>query len=427
VLTGRKYRLSLTPEQTRLVEEFGGICRAVWNTGLEQRREYRRRGAWMDFTPQAAELAEAKNEHEWLRSAPSHVLQQTLMDLDRACREHGTFKVRWRSARRREPFFRFPSGERIRVERVSRKWGRCVLPKLGWVRFRWSRDLDGAVRSATVRRDGVHWYISFLVQDGVATPEKHRSSSAVGVDRGVRAAVVVSDGTVRNRAFITPGERNRYRRLQRKLARQAGNSTNRKKTVAQMRCVKRRERNRRADFCAWTGNRLATRHGTVLLEDSRTQAMVRSARGTVDNPDSQVRQKAGLNRSILDKGWFMLELALRNVARYTGCRITKVPAPYTSQRCSTCRCVDPESRESQAVYRCTTCGYHGNADVNAAKNVLADGLSASACGDLQPLGGSVEQEPAGGREALPPTLSEGGSPVSAVSGRQDAPINVGPG
>lgn len=75
MLSGRKYRLKLTAGQEAMCEEFGNVCRSVWNTALEQRREYRRRGAWMNYVPQAAELADAKREHDWLKSAPSHILQ----------------------------------------------------------------------------------------------------------------------------------------------------------------------------------------------------------------------------------------------------------------------------------------------------------------------------------------------------------------
>ncbi|MEV5836694.1 transposase [Nocardia sp. NPDC052112] len=109
-------------------------------------------------------------------------------------------------------------------------------------------------------------------------------------------------------------------------------------------------------------------------------------------PGKQVAQKTGLNRAILGKGWREFELAVKNVARQTGCRIVEVPAAYTSQRCSACRTVDPESRESQAVYRCTTCGHTENADVNAAKNILAAGLAVTACGDFA-VGRPVKQEP----------------------------------
>ncbi|MEO6088788.1 MAG: transposase, partial [Umezawaea sp.] len=394
MLAGRKYRVTFTPEQVELAQTIGDICRSVWNTALEQRREYRRRGAWMNYPEQACQLAAAKTEHEWLKAAPSHTLQQTLMDLDRACREHGTFKIQWRSARQWQPSFRFPSGKQIVVERLGRKWGRAKLPKLGWVRFRWSRALGCTVRSATVRRDGEKWFMSFLVEDGHTTPERHVSTTAVGVDRGVVIAVACSDGTMRNRQFRTPGEVLRHLVLQKKLSRQRKGSANRSKTVSAMRRIKRRERDRRRDFTLWTANRLATRHGMVVIEKLNIKSMTRSARGTVEKPGSRVAQKAGLNRGILDKGWHACELALHNVARRTGCRVVAVPAAFTSQRCSACRIVDPSSRESQAVYRCTTCGHEENADVNAAKNVLADGLSVSACGDLG-VTRSLKQEPGG--------------------------------
>ncbi|MFD1045590.1 zinc ribbon domain-containing protein [Kibdelosporangium lantanae] len=103
-----------------------------------------------------------------------------------------------------------------------------------------------------------------------------------------------------------------------------------------------------------------------------------------------------------------------------------VPAAYTSQRCSVCRTVDPVSRESQAVYRCTACGHFENADVNAAKNVLADGLSVAACGDLGSTR-SVKQEPAGNRKGLPlqPRLT-GWNPPATVVGRTSTPPQAPP-
>lgn len=392
MLTGRKYRLELTSEQAEYAETVGNVCRSVWNTALEQRREYRRGGAWMNYHEQAAQLADAKTEHEWLKQAPSHVLQQTLMDLDRACRDHGTFKVQWRSQRKWLPSFRFPAGNQIAVERLGKRWSRAKLPKFGWVKFRWSRALGGAVRSATVSRDGEHWYVSFLVDDGRVAPEKHASTTVVGVDRGVKVAVAVSDGSMRDRKFTTPGEKQCYVRLQRQLVRQKRGSANRRKTIAAMRKVKRRERDRRKDFTNHVANRLAAKHGTVVLEKLPTRNMTKSAKGTVEVPGSRVAQKSGLNRAILDKGWYQLELALNNVARYTGCKIVKVPAAYTSQTCHVCKVVDRKSRESQANFQCTACGHQDNADVNAAKNVLAAGLAVSACGDLG-ASRSVKQEP----------------------------------
>ncbi|MFH8386337.1 RNA-guided endonuclease InsQ/TnpB family protein [Kitasatospora sp. NPDC018058] len=403
MLSGRRYRLELTADQAVLCETFGDICRSVWNTALEQRREYRRRGAWMNYVPQAAELAEAKREFPWLTDAPSHVLQQTLRDLDRACREHGTFRVRWRSKAHWSPSFRFPAGNLIAVERIGRKWGRAKLPKLGWVLFRWSRALGGDVRSATVTRQGRHWYVSFLVEDGRSTPDRHTMpETAVGVDRGVKVAATTSTGDFHDRPYITRGEAKRLRRLQQQLARCKRDSKRRRTVLAKINAITGRVRNRRADFCAQTAHTLTTGNAVVVLENLRTRSMTARATGTVERPGRGVKAKTGLNRAILDKGWHTLELALRNAARVTGTRVVLVNPAYTSQTCHACGHVDPKNRESQAAFECTACGHRDHADVNAAKNILnAAGHAVSGRGDLG-IARSMKRQPTATRAGRSP-------------------------
>jgi putative transposase len=280
------------------------------------------------------------------------------------------------------------------------------LPKLGWVKFRMSRSLDGeAIRSATVSRDGGHWFVSFLVDDGRATPDRHRQpGTAIGVDRGVVVAVATSEGELRDRPFLTAGERRRAVRLQRKLSRCTKPGRNRGKTRAALGVIWSRERRRRADFCAQTAHQLTTANAVVVIEDLKTKQMTRSAKGTLQAPGRNVKAKSGLNRAILAKGWHLFALALSSAARYSGTTVVAVPAAYTSQRCSACGQMDPKSRESQAVFRCTTCQYGPvHADVNAAKNILAAGLAVHACEDIAtPSGGGMpsKQEPAENREEL---------------------------
>jgi len=405
MLTGRRYLLALAPEQVAYAEAIGAVCRSVWNTGLEQRREYRRRGTYINYEEQCRQLAEAKAEHAWLTEAPSHTLQQTLRDLDKACRVHGTWKVHWRSKARSAPSFRFPDPNRIAVRRLNRRWGSTKLPKFGWVRFRWSRPLGGTIRNATVSRDGNRWYVSFCVEDGVVAVEPN-GKPGIGVDRGVAVAVATSDGLLRDREFTTPGEVKRLKRLQQQLARQRNKRSNRRRAVrSKLTALNTRVRARRADFCAWTANRLARDHGLVAVEALRVVAMAKSAKGTVEQPGRNVRQKAGLNRSILAKGWGQFLDQLEHQARYTGCEIVKVPAAYTSQTCHACKHVAPENRESQAVFRCVACGHQDNADVNAAKNILgrgielvsAAGLAVAGRGDLANRRSAKRQPPSGSR------------------------------
>ena len=405
MLTGRRFRVEFTDEQAHFAERIASVCRVVWNTGLEQRREYRRRGAWMSYRAQAAELAEAKSEHAWLGDAPGHCLQQTVMDLDKACRTSGTFKMRWRPGRRSAPSFRFPEGNKMAIEPLNRRHARVRLPKLGWVRFRISRRLEDAnIRSTTVSRDGEHWFVSFLVDDGRSAPDVHAArGDSVGVDRGVVVAVATSDGQLLNREFTTAAERLRVVRLQRSLARATKHSRNRRKLSAELAAIRARERRRRKDFCAQTAHQLAESNAMVALEALATKHMTRTAKGTLKSPGRNVKAKSGLNRSILSKRWHQFALALASAARHTGTAVVTVPPQYTSQRCSQCGHVDPQSRESQPVFRCTHCTHSEHGDVNAARNILAAGLAVTACEDTtRPAGRatSPKQELARTREEL---------------------------
>ncbi|WP_432967333.1 RNA-guided endonuclease InsQ/TnpB family protein [Dactylosporangium sp. CA-233914] len=399
MLTGRRYLLALTDEQAGYAEQVGAACRAVWNTALEQRREYRRRGAYISYVEQARQMAEAKRDPycAWLTDVPSHTLQQTLRDLDRACREHGTWKVRWRSKNRTAPSFRFPDAKHIAVRRLNRRWGEVKLPKFGWVRFRWTRPLGGSIRNATVSRDGGRWYISCCVEDGVAEAVPN-GKPPVGVDRGVKVAVATSDGDLHDRSFATPGELVRLKRLQQRLSRSLRThgrnrrSKRRDRVCVQFGRLNARIRARRADFAAQTAVRLVRDHGLVVVEDLRIKNMTASASGTVEQPGRNVRQKAGLNRAILGKGWGQFLLRLEHTARYHGATVLKVNPAFTSQTCNACGHVARESRESQAVFRCVACGHQAHADVNAAKNILAAGLAVTGRGDLA-VGRSTKRQP----------------------------------
>jgi transposase len=132
--------------------------------------------------------------------------------------------------------------------------------------------------------------------------------------------------------------------------------------------LRARETDRRKDWAEKASTGIARRFDVIRVEDLQIKNMTRSARGTRENPGQNVGQKAGLNRGILGSGWGLLVRRLEDKAPG---RVEKIRPAFTSQRCSACGQVDRDSRESQARFRCTACGFAGNADVNAAKNIAA--------------------------------------------------------
>ncbi|MCW3815921.1 transposase [Micromonospora sp. DR5-3] len=382
VHAGRRYRLYPTEGQAERLTSWGHTCRWLYNTALEQRQfAWRQRKTTLGVTAQCAYLTEAREELDWVADLPAQSGQQVLRQLDQAYRnwwnpQHpaGAPTHRRRSARLSVPF----PGQAIQVWRLNRRWGAVSLPKVGVVKFRWSRPLGGAVRNAVVSFDGVAWYVGFGVHIDVTTPEMHaRPDTVVGVDRGVKVALAMSDGRMWNRTFTSPGQERDLARLKSKAGRQdttrrkrgAKTSNRARKVRAEIARAEAKTRNRRRDFVMWAANRLCAQHAAISIEGLNIKAMTATAKGTVEEPGTNVRQKAGLNRAILDKGWGLFQVALANRARITGTRIVKVPAAFTSQQCSRCGNTNRNNRESQAVFRCGSCGYQANADVNAAINV----------------------------------------------------------
>jgi putative transposase len=318
------------------------------------------------------------------------VQQQGLRDFAQAMRNffHGTHRrPTWRKAGRHEGFRQVGLKPR-HLKRLSRRHGQVWVPKVGWVRFRWTRTIPATVKSyrVTLDRSG-RWHIAFAaVREPVSGPG---DGSVVRVDRGVAVSVALSSGELLGVPGLRVGEAERLRRLQRRLARARRGSNRRARTKRAIARLRARETDRRRDWVEKTSTDVARRFDTIRVEDLKVRAMTRSARGTRDCPASGVAQKRGLNREIHRQGWGLLVARLKHKALG---RLELVPAAYTSQRCSQCGHVAPENRKSQAVFQCVACGAGPcNADVNAARNIAA-GRAVTARGDLG-ASRSVNREP----------------------------------
>ena len=371
--------------------EHARHARYVWNLAVEQHAHWRPgRAAAPGYPEQSRQLTEARAEFAWLRAGSQTVQQQALRDFAQAMRNFfgGTHRrPSWRKAGQHEGFRQVGvRGEHIR--RLNRRHGQVWVPKVGWVRFCWTRRIPDGVKSYRVTRDRAgRWHLAFAAApDPIPVPG---TGQVVGVDRGVAVSAALSTGELLHVPTLTEAEQRRLLRLRRGLARCQRGSHRRTKVKAAIARLMARDKDRRKDWMEKVSTDLARRFDLIRVEDLRIVNMIRSARGTLAQPGRRVRQKAGLNRAILAHAWGLLVSRLEHKAAG---RVQKVDAAYTSRTCSACGHCASESRESQASFRCVACGLRLHADVNAARNIAA-GRAVTARGALQPLGGAVNREP----------------------------------
>ncbi|XVQ11334.1 RNA-guided endonuclease InsQ/TnpB family protein [Spirillospora sp. CA-255316] len=363
-----RYRLDPTPEQEQALLAHCAHARYVWNLAVEQHGFWSRyRGRAPNYNEQSRQLTEARAEFGWLRAGSQTVQQQALRDFAQAMSNFfaGTHRrPTWRKQGVHEGF-RQVGVKPHQVRRLSRKWGAVLVPKCGWVRFRLSRPVPAGVRSYRVTRDRAgRWHVAFAhVPPPVPGPG---DGSVVGVDRGVAVSAALSTGELLRVPGLTPGERRRLRLLARRLGRARRGSGRRAALKAALARLKARESDRRKNWVEQTSTMLARGFEVIGVEDLNIAGMTRSARGTIERPGRNVAAKAGLNRGILAGGWGLLVERLEHKAPG---RVYKIDPAGTSQRCSACRVRDREARESQARFRCRSCGFACNADVNAARNI----------------------------------------------------------
>lgn len=374
-----RFRLYPTAAQEDFFRRTAGCCRFVWNIALEQRQTFGRRGRSISFKAQAAELKDLRHEADWLADAPSHCLQQVLRDLDKAFARffagaagYPRFKSKYRDANS----FRFPDPNQfeVGVDYVD-------LPKVGKVAVVAHRPIQGTVKTITIVEDGGAWYTAICVS--VRRRVKQASAgSEIGLDVNVAQPVVQSDGAKHDLPRITPEEMRKRARLQKSLARKKKGSKNRAKARKALARFEAKLRRRRQDALHKVTAVIARSYRLVVVEDLKVKNMTASAAGTVEQPSRNVHAKAGLNRSILDIAPGTMRRMLEYKVKRHGGKLVAVDPRYTSQTCSRCGLHPhdhpdtahlPHGRVSRDQFVCPLCGFACDADVNAARNILARG------------------------------------------------------
>ena len=374
------------------MRRFAGACRFVFNRALARQNENHEVGnKYIPYGKMASWLVEWKNatETQWLKDAQSQPLQQSLKDLERAYKNFFRKRAAFPRFKKRgqNDAFRYPQGVKLDQEN-----SRIFLPKLGWMRYRNSRQVTGVVKNVTVSQSCGKWYISIQTESEVSTPV-HPSASMVGLDAGVAKLATLSDGTVFEPVNSFQKNQKTPARLQRQLSRKVKFSNNWQKQKRKIQRLHSRIANIRRDYLHKVTTTVSKNHAMIVIEDLKVKYMSKSAAGTISHPGRNVRAKSGLNRSILDQGWYEMRRQLEYKQLWRGGQVLAVPPAYTSQRCACCGHTAKENRLSQSKFRCQVCGYTANADVNGARNILAAGHAVLACGGMVQSGRPLKQEP----------------------------------
>lgn len=389
-----KFRLCPSAAQAVKMAQFAGCARFVFNKMLAlEQAHYAETKQMLGYQQAAALLVQWKqtSETNFLKAAHSQILQQKLQDLYRAYINFFQHRAQLPKFKKKgfNDSFRYPQD--YKLEEYNH---RLFLPKIGWLRYRQSRLITGKIKNMTVSYQAGHWYVAIQTEQELPTV-KHPSNSAVGIDVGIINFATCSDGTVI--LPINSAKRNAKKLawLQRQLARKRKSSRNRQKCLQRLSKFSQHIANMRRDFLHKVTTNISKNHALVVLEDLAVCNMSKSAKGTLENPGKNVAAKAGLNKAILDQGWSELRRQLSYKLAWSGGQLLLVQPQYTSQTCSSCHYRAAENRKTQSSFVCGKCYHAENADINAAKNILAAGYAVLACGETA-VRPSMKQEPTWG-------------------------------
>ena len=201
----------------------------------------------------------------------------------------------------------------------------------------------------------------------------------MGIDMGVARFATLSDSTFYAPLNSFKRHETALRKAQQAMSRKMRFSNNGKKAKAKVQKIHSRIGNARRDYLHKTSTAISKNHAMVCIEDLRVRNLSRSAAGTTEQPGRNVRAKSGLNKSILDQGWFEFRRPLDYKLAWNGGHLIAVPPQNTSRTCPCCGYVSAENRQTQARFECVACGFEENADAVGAINVLRVGHARLAC------------------------------------------------
>ncbi|KKZ10510.1 MAG: hypothetical protein TE42_09940 [Candidatus Synechococcus spongiarum SP3] len=386
-----RYRCEPTPGQKIALSQAFGCARVVWNDALELSHRFYQKGeqypGYVALSKHCITQAKRTPEREWLGEVSASMLQQSAGDLDKAFRSWWKSKGNLRAPR----FKRRSHAQSVRI--CGKEFGPTDhgvrFPKLGELKLCWSRDLPSPPSSVTIIKDcRGQYYASFVVE--VEERPLPANGKAVGIDLGLAALVVISDGDKIAPPEFFRSALKRLWRLQRNLKGKVQGSNRLAKARGRVARLHGKVADRRIDVLHKLSTRLIRENQAVVLEDLNVSGILKNRK---------------LSRAIADAGWRMLRTLLEYRAKRYGRELQIISRwEPTSQTCSACGHRDGKKSLGVRTWTCSACSAVHDRDVNAAQNILAASPAArlNGCGAESKTG-----LPASGSEAST-RLDQGG-------------------
>ncbi|MGO3176236.1 RNA-guided endonuclease InsQ/TnpB family protein [Psychrobacter sp.] len=426
-----KFRLEPNAEQEVILNNLVGSARFVWNQVLAVSFEMFAKNEFINATNLVNKIMDIKANPEFafLKTSSNAVsLQQKIRDLASAWSRFFDPKVHARhKENKKKPkkpkFFKLADGTEIQRRPLMPQWKRksdqndsmrlvqfdkycrvegtrVKLPNgVGFVKFRKSQDIIGTIKNVTISKKSGRWYVSFGTEREVEKPI-HPSKTAIGLDMGISKLLTTSNGEYIKPKNSFKANQMKLAKLQRQLNRKVLFSQNWKKQNRKIQKLHHHIANIRHDYLHKITTSISKSHAMIACEDLKVANMSKSASGSMENKGRHVKAKSGLNKSILDQGWGMMVDMLEYKQQWRGGLLIKVNPRYTSQTCFECKHVAKENRRTQAKFECVECGYIANADVNAARNILAAGHAVLSVEGRCSKGRPLKQKTCDGREKV---------------------------
>lgn len=371
-----KYELMPNGADIRKMRQFCGCSRFVYNRALAYNEEQRKVNPDFKFSYAkiAVLLPKWKQEFEWLKSCHSQVLQHSLKDLESAFRNFFRKQADFPKFQKKgcKESFRFPQG--CKLEQHN---NRIYLPKIGWVRYRNSRDVIGNIKNVTISGKCGKWFVSIQTEYDHIDPV--HAGDSVGIDMGIARFATLTNGQFFEAKNSLKTQQDRLVKLQRQLSHKKKFSQNWRKLKQKLSKHHSNIANVRRDYLHKITTQLSKNHAIVCMEDLKITNMSKSAKGNAEQPGKNVKQKSGLNRSILDQSWFEFKRQLGYKLLWNGGQLITVNPKNTSRTCPCCGFISAKNRKTQANFKCVECSFEENADLVGATNILRAGLAQLAC------------------------------------------------